>query len=155
MPEPIDLGALEAVITAVTKLAVRYRDITGKPLGITGEVGEFRAARLLGWQLAEARQKGYDAIASDRHTIQIKARCVPAGAKRGQRVGQISFKHEWNTVALILMDGDFVPLAVYEADRERIRTELERPGSRARNERGALSVEKFKSVATRIWSSSE
>ena len=42
------------------KLARRYRTLTGKPLGITGEVAEFEAARLLNLQLTEARQVGYD-----------------------------------------------------------------------------------------------
>lgn len=153
MPEPIDLRALEAVIIAVTKLAVRYRDITGKPLGITGEVGEFHAANLLGWQLAEARQPGYDAVAHDGHRVQIKARCIVEDSRPGQRVGQIKLDHEWDTVALVLMDGDFAPFAIYEAARAEIERELTRPGSRSRNERGALAVAKFKTIASIVWSS--
>ena len=62
MREP-NLEALEGVITAAIKLAMAYRDITGKPLGITGEVGEYHAAKLLGLHLADARQPGYDAVA--------------------------------------------------------------------------------------------
>ncbi len=44
------------------KLAQEYRTLTGKPLGITGEVAEYEAARLLGVQLTPARQAGYDAV---------------------------------------------------------------------------------------------
>jgi hypothetical protein len=151
MAELIDIGALERVIRAATKVAIEYRRVTGKPLGITGEVGEFHAAHLLGWQLAEARQAGYDAIASDGHRVQVKARCVLAGASPSQRVGSIKLDHPWETVALVLMDGDFAPVAIYEAQRADIERELTKPGSRSRNDWGALSVSKFKSVASLLW----
>lgn len=151
MPELVDLGALGGVIRAATALAMEYRRITGKPLGITGEVGEYHAANLLGWQLAEARQPGYDAVAPDGHRVQIKARCLLAGASPGQRVGGIKLAHAWDTVALVLMDGDFAPTAIYEARRADIERELTRPGSRSRNERGALAVSKFKSIALLVW----
>lgn len=35
------------------------------------------------------------------------------------------------------MDGDFVPIAIYEAKRADVELELRKPGSRSRNERGA------------------
>lgn len=151
MAELVDLRALEPVIRAATELAMEYRRIAGKPLGITGEVGEFHAANLLGWQLAEARQPGYDAVAQDGHRIQIKARCILEGSRPGQRVGSIKLLHEWDTVALVLMDGNFAPLAIYEAGRADIERELLRPGSKSRNERGELAVAKFKSIASLIW----
>lgn len=43
-------------------LAQQYRALTGKPLGITGEVAEYEAALLLGIDLTQARQAGYDAV---------------------------------------------------------------------------------------------
>lgn len=152
MPETVDLDALQVVIAAVTQLAMRYREITGKPLGITGEVGEYHAARLLGWQLTEARQAGFDALAPDGHRIQIKARCILPSSGPGQRVGGIKLSHDWDTVALILMDQSFAPQAIFEARRPDIERELTKPGSKARNERGALAVTKFKSIATLVWS---
>jgi hypothetical protein len=149
----VDLGAIVGVIREVIDLAIEYRQITGKPLGITGEVGEFHAAKLLGWQLADARQPGYDAVASDGHRIQIKARCILPGATPSQRVGGIKLDYEWETVALVLMYGDFAPLAIYEAERADIERALQLPGSKSRNERGALAVSKFKSIASLVWPS--
>jgi hypothetical protein len=35
-------------LAAAKKLATRYRALTGKPLGVTGQVAEFEAAGLLG-----------------------------------------------------------------------------------------------------------
>ena len=116
------------------------------------EIGEVLATELLGLTLAEARQPGYDALGPDGRRVQIKARCIPKDAKPGQRIGQIRFDHDWDTVVLILMNEDFGALEVWEAGRDDVRRELERPGSKARNERGALSVHKFKSVAELRWS---
>ena len=149
---PVDIIALKEVIQEATNLAKQYRRLTGKPLGITGEVGEFLAAQLLGFELTDARQAGYDAIAGDGRRVQIKARCILPDSSPGQRVGGIKLDHEWDTVALILMNGDFEPIAVYEADRVDIERELLRPGSRARNERGALGITKFKSIGRLAWS---
>jgi len=50
------------VLKEAKKLAQEYRVLTGKPLGITGEVAEYEAARILGVELTPARQPGYDAI---------------------------------------------------------------------------------------------
>ena len=155
MNEPFDLSTLDGTIEAAKAVARRYREFTGKPLGITGEVGEVLAARLLKLKLAEARQEGYDAVAPDGRRVQIKSRCILPNAKPGQRLGSIRLDHEWDTVALILMNQNFKPLAIYEADRAVVKRELLRPGSKARNERGALSVSKFKTIGKLQWSSSD
>jgi len=152
MPETLDIADLRSVIRDAKEIAKRYRNLTGKPLGITGEVGEFTAAELMNLQLTGARQPGYDAIAPDGHRIQIKARCVLPESKKSQRMGSVRLKHEWDTVMLILMDGDFEPLEIYEAKRPDIERELTRPGSKARNVRGSLGVSKFKSIASLVWS---
>jgi len=152
MPETLDIAALRSVIRDAKEIAKRYRNLTDKPLGITGEVGEFTAAELMNLRLTGARQPGYDAVASNGHRIQIKARCILSESKRSQRLGSIRLKHEWDTVMLILMDSDFEPLEIYEAKRPDIERELNRPGSKARNVRGSLGVSKFKSIALLVWS---
>ena len=151
MTKLIDVNSLRNTVEKAIKAAQCYRNITGKPLGITGEVGEFLAADIMGLKLTEARQPGYDAIADDGHRIQIKARCVLPELSGRQRLGSIKLVHEWDTVMLILMNNDFKPLAIYEAKRADIERELVKPGSKARNERGALSISKFKSIASLVW----
>jgi hypothetical protein len=49
------------------QLAREYYELTAKPLGITGEVAEYEAARLLGVELAPARTAGYDAVRKTRN----------------------------------------------------------------------------------------
>ncbi len=146
---------LKPIIDEAKRVAREYRDLTGKPLGITGEVGEFYAAELLGLQLAEVRCPGHGAVGPDGRRVQIKARCLPDPKRRDGRVSQIKFDHAWDTVALVLMDLDFEPLAVYETRREDVKKAFEAPGSIARNVRGALSLRKFIAISRCAWRSSE
>lgn len=135
-------------------LAQRYRALTGKPLGITGEVAEYEAARILGLELTSARQAGYDATEQrDGATrrLQIKGRCLLPGCKPGQRLGSIDITKEWDSVLLVLLDQNFDAMEIYEAERNSVLAALTAPGSKARNERGALGVAKFKAIGKLRW----
>lgn len=147
------LNMIGSVLKAAKRAAVSYYRLTGKPLGITGEIGEYFAAKHLGLKLADARTRGFDAYGKDGRLIQIKSRSIPRSKRlSGQRIGTIRLDCEWNSVVLVLMDEFFEPFAIYEADRKSIEEALVKPGSRARNERGALSVMKFISIAAEVWS---
>jgi hypothetical protein len=74
--DTVDPRQLADLIARTKTLAVEYRRLTGRPLGVTGEVAEYEAARLLGLRLAPARQSGYDAVRSDGTRLQVKARCI-------------------------------------------------------------------------------
>lgn len=146
------------ILSEAKKLAQRYRALTGKPLGITGEVAEYEAARHLGLTLTPARQSGYDAVEirnGHAYHLQIKGRCVLQGGKTGQRMGSIDIKKEFDAVLLVLLDGNFDAIAIYEASREAVIDALKKPGSKARNERGALGVAKFKAIGHIRWRSKE
>ena len=135
--------------------AIDYYRLTGKPLGITGEIGEYEAARLLGLKLATAREAGYDAVDTAGRRYQIKARCINEnGLRKSQRLGSIKLTHPWDTVLLIILNMDFRAIGIWQAEREAIAAAIAAPGSKARNERGALSVSKFKSIGCKIWPTS-
>lgn len=143
------------VLSEAKRLAKRYRALTGKPLGVTGEVAEFEAARLLGLELVPPRQAGYDAIRIENGkqvTLQIKGRCILPNSKPGQRIGKIDVKKPFDAVLLVLMDEALDASEIYEANRESVLAALAAPGSKARNERGALGVSKFKSIGKLVWS---
>lgn len=142
---------LQEILAAAKDVAVRFKNLTGKPLGITGEIAEFSAAKLLGLKLAEARQAGYDAIDSSGRKIQIKGRCLPEKPGPGQRLGSIRLDHEWDSVLLVLLDQSFEVIEMWEADRPAAQEAILAPGSKARNERGALAVSKFKQIGTKVW----
>ena len=137
-------------------LARRYYHLTGKPLGVTGELAEYEAARILDLDLELARQAGYDATevqdgASRR--IQIKGRYCPDPKSRNGRVGSIDLKQPFDTVMLVLLDADYNAFQIYEASRAAVETLLTRPGSKARNERGSVGISQFKAISTLRWQS--
>src|SRR5258705_153650 len=73
-----DIQVME-VLRKAKLLAQRYRALTGKPLGITGEVAEYEAARLLRLKLTPARNAGFDATECKNGSVrrlQIKGRCL-------------------------------------------------------------------------------
>jgi len=148
------VNRLQELLGEAKRIAKEYAELTGKPLGITGEVAEYEAARLLGLELAEARQPGYDAIRRD-GSKEIKVRIKGRRKQKGQtagRVGRINTDHEWDTTILVLLDAAFDATEIYEADRAAIIEAIEAPGSRARNERKSLAISKFISIGRLIWS---
>ena len=147
-----DIQKIGSVLERARQAAIDYYRITGKPLGITGEYGEYIAAERLELELAQARTAGYDATDKAGRRIQIKARSIPSDKKLvGQRLGSIRLDQEWDIVLLVLMNERFEVRWIYEAEREAIEAALKAPGSKARNERGALSLTKFKSIGRQVW----
>lgn len=147
-----------ALLAEAKRLAKAYRALTGRPLGLTGEVAEYEAARILQLELSEVRQAGYDAVRRVNghiQRLQIKGRCILPTSKPSQRIGSIKLDHEWDAVILVLLDEDYEATAIYEAPRTTIERALKKPGSRARNERGALGVNQFKRLGRCIWQGSE
>jgi len=70
---------------------------------------------------------------------------------RGHRLGSIRANHEWDAVLMVLLDENLEATAIYEAERPAVLSVLTAPGSRARNERGAMSISKFKSIGVLRW----
>ena len=152
MPEDIEIMQ---ILGEAKKLAQRYRRLTGKPLGITGEVAEYEAARILGVELTPARQAGYDAIERKGgivRRLQIKGRCLLPNCKPGQRLGSIEVKKDWDAVMMVLLNENFDAMEIHVAERDAVLAALSAPGSRSRNERGALGVNKFKAIGKLLWS---
>ena len=148
----MDLEKLERILESVRQPAIDYQELTGKPLGITGEFGEYMTAELLGLELAVARKKGYDATDKKGRRIQIKARRIPREKNPdAERLGSIRLDREWDCVMFILLDEKFAPQAIYEAQRGALQAAIEQSESKAMK-RGALSINKFKSLGKKIWS---
>ena len=148
----LQLDSLNSVLEVAKLVAKRYYELTKKPLGITGEIGEYSAAKLLGLELCEARQDGYDATSNDGRKIQIKTRRILSTTKLSQRLGSIDITKEWDSVLLVLLNEEFDPFEIYEVDRQAVEEAILEPGSKARNERGQLGIGKFKSIGTLLWS---
>jgi len=147
---------IKEILAAVKPLAAEYYRLTGKPLGVTGEVAEYVAAELLGLELVPPRTAGYDAL---RHTlagpqrIQIKGRAYDPGARSSKRIGTIKRDGPCDVVMLVLLNNATLdPVEIWEAAFPGVIARLIEPGSKSRNERGALSVSDFKRLGRRVWS---
>ena len=142
------------VLREAKVVARRFYELTGKPLGVTGEVAEYEAANHLRLRLEMARKAGYDAT-EERDgqvvRIQIKGRCVPKPGRQTGRMGSIDLRQPFDTVLLVLLDAEFNAFAMYEASREAVTELITRPGSKARNERGSVGINQFKAISQTRW----
>ena len=141
------------ILARAKQAAVDYYQLTRKPLGVTGEVGEYEATRLLGLTLnAAPRVPGYDATDEDGRRYQIKSRAVPDPRRaHNQRLGSIKRTPEWDAVLMVLMNQEMETQEIWRAERNAVLKALAAPGSKAKNERGALSVSEFRQIGTRVW----
>jgi hypothetical protein len=145
--------AADKLIAQARILAAEYRRTMGKPLpGISNEIAEHDAVKLLSLQPNTEGDAGYDAIDTERGNkrIQIKSRTVFDESKSGQRVGQMKLDKEWDSVLLVLMDEDYEPYEIYEAEREDI-LDFIGDSSSSRAKRGAMSVARFKIIGRLAW----
>lgn len=149
----VSVYALEKLISETRRLATEFRRTTGQMLPVTGEIARFDAAKQLALDLLEPRVPGVDAIGKgerQNRRYQIKGRVILEEGKAGYRIGQLNPNGDWTHVALVLLDGEFEPFKIYEADREEILTAMSRSSSK-RSKRGAMSVAKFEAIGTLVW----
>lgn len=138
------------ILAIVKPLAAEYYRLTGKPLGVTGEVAEYVAAEILGLRLTPARTAGHDAMRGTER-IQIKGRAYGQNAKPGQRMSRIKTDAPCDTVLLVLLDNATLePREMWEAPFASVAVCLARPGSKARA-RGTLAIADFKRIAHLVW----
>lgn len=154
VPSDDERAQISELVEQAKRLAVRYRALTGKPLGITGEIAECEAAAILGMDLHAARTAGYDATETRDGIavrVQIKGRVIANPTKITGRVGAIDLRQPFDVVHLVLLDSNLNAFAIYEAARPAVETLITRPGSKARNERGSVGIAQFKAIARLRW----
>lgn len=150
------LYQVDKLMSEARRLAREYRVAMGKPLpGISAELAVHDAIRLLDLEAAPTGVGGYDAVGRGNRAskrIQIKGRTIFDEAKGGQRVGQLKIEQNWDSVMLVLMDENYEPVEIYEAEREDVLQAVDKTSSN-RNKRGAVSVARFKIIGRLAWSS--
>ncbi len=149
--------AADKLIAQARQLAAEYRRTMGKPLpGISNEIAEHDAIRLLALNPKPEGALGYDAIdpQNNNQRIQIKSRTIFDESKTGQRIGQIKMEQEWDSVVLVLMNKEYEPYEIYEAERDDLEESANKSSSN-RAKRGALSIARFKIIGQLVWSKEE
>lgn len=156
-PNPVSADSTDQLklLEAAKQLAKKYYFLTGRPLGVTGEIAEFEAVTKLGLTFAEVRQEGFDATEygpnGELIRLQIKGRCMYGPLKPGARMGAIGLNKPWDAVLLVLLNADLDTISIHRAERDVIEEALSAPGSKSRNERGQLGIAKFKSIGRQVW----
>lgn len=146
--------AADKLISQARQLAAEYRRTMGKPLpGISSEIAEHDAVRLLALEAKASQEGGWDAIEPETgKRIQIKSRTIFDESKSGQRIGQLKMNQEWDAVVLVLMDENYEPYEIYRAEREDLAEFVGKSSARS-SKRGALSVARFKIIGDLVWDS--
>lgn len=104
LPPEDGRAQVSELVEQAKRVAVRYRQLTGKPLGITGEIAECEAAAILGLDLHAARKAGYDATEMRDGIavrVQIKGRVIGNPKKITGRVGAIDLRQPFDVVQLV------------------------------------------------------
>ncbi len=138
---------LVIVLNDIKELALEYRKLTGRSLGITGEVAEYEVCRILKLTLARGGQAGYDAKDEDGKTYQIKGRCIQQGGFNGHRIGKILPHHKFDAVLVVIMDANLDATHVYQAERDDV---IKLIGAMGENIRG-IPVPRFVKIAKLVW----
>lgn len=150
--------SVDKLIEQARQLAADFKQMTGKPLpGVSNEIAEHDAVKFLGLTLCDDRTQGFDATrvlsSTGPQRVQIKARVIFNENYRGQRLGQLKLDKDWDSVVLVLMDERYQAIEILEASREEIVGNLNDNASRMK--RGAMSVAKFRNIATLVWTQEE
>jgi hypothetical protein len=144
--------AVDKLIAQARQLAADYRRTMGKPLpGISNEIAEHDAVRLLSLEPEAAAETGWDAVDPETgRRVQIKSRTIFDESKSGARIGQLKLNQAWDSVVLVLMDENYEPYEIYEALREDL-ADFIGESSSSRAKRGAMSVARFKVIGELVW----
>jgi hypothetical protein len=150
--------SINVLMEQARMLASNYRKTTGKTLaGVSGELAVYDGIRLLKLQAVEDNLS-YNAIGTENagdlenDRIQIKGRTIFSDSKGSPRIGQIKVSEDWDSVVLVLMNDDYNPYEMYGIDRDSLEENSERKDSK-KGKRGAMTVARFKKIATLVWSS--
>ncbi len=147
--------SVEKLIAEARRLAAEYRRATGKPLaGVSCEICQHDAARLMDLEACASQVGGYDAVghgSREGKKIQIKGRTIYNERKSGQRIGQLKVDQEWDSIMLVLMDENLETFEIYEAERAEILNDLDQVNKSNRRSRGAMSVARFRNIGRLVW----
>lgn len=136
---------IREILSEVKKLAREYYELTRKPLGITGEVAEYEAARLLDLQLMPARHTGSDAVGRNDLHYQIKGRRLLPDSKPGQRIGSIDIEKKFDAVLMVLLNENYDATEIYEVEHGVLRK------AEPQELKHGFPVRKFKKIGRRVW----
>ncbi len=146
-----------ALMAQTRKLAADYRKQTGQALPVTEELARFDAISLLNLIKCDDLE-GVDALslekdhAKDSPKYLIKGRVIFKAGKARQKLGKLSLHGQWNTLLMVIYDGEYSPSQIYSIERAVIESEL---ANLASDKRGSMTVAKYKAIGQLVWQNEE
>ncbi|MCJ7655483.1 MAG: hypothetical protein MUO97_09360 [Dehalococcoidia bacterium] len=133
----------DQLIDQIAALAVQYRKRFGKSLGITAEIGEYKAAKLLNLRRVEGNiNKGFDAYHGKKR-VQIKTRI---SSSKAQRTGLFKTS-DFDYCLLVLLSDKYEVLNIYKAGCQRILKEIQNQSY----SKPSLSIRKFTAIGKPVY----
>ena len=134
----------DQLIDNIISLAIRYRQRFGKSLGITSEIGEYKASKLLKLDRAQGNiNKGFDAVDSEGKKVQIKSRIC---SRNKGRTG-IFNNYDFDYAVLVLMSENYEVTDIYKLGKQEIKEEIDRQ----HYTKSSLSINKFTDIADQVY----
>jgi hypothetical protein len=133
----------EQLISHIIAMAVAYNKRFNKNLGITAEIGEYKAAKLLSLIRVDGNiNPGFDAW-DNKKKVQIKTRIYN---RKTERTGNFS-KHDYDYALLVLLSDKYEVIEIYKATNKKITEAIETQGYK----RPSLPISKFIEIGQRIY----
>ena len=134
----------DQLIANIISLSLEYKKRFGKSLGVTGEVGEYKASRLLKLKRAPGNiNKGFDAIDPKGNKVQIKTRIFSRNSERTSAFTNFGFDY----ALLVLLSDKY---EITEIRKARCRDIQEKIDSQS-YKRPALTIGDFKKLSKLIY----
>lgn len=146
----MSIYSVDKLVAEARRIAVEYREATGKTLPITAEIAINDAIRLLKLTPAKKGEQGYDARMSYRGEtiqVQIKGRIIFDDKQSGHRLGQLKVEQPWDAIILVIMNAQFESVEIYLATRDEILAVLDT----SKSKKGSMTVSKFKKLGELVW----
>lgn len=134
---------MRKVVDSAIKVALGYERLTGRKLGITGEIAEVLACDKLELRfLEDPIAAGYDAVDERGKKYQIKSKRV---LRNEGRMGRFS-QHRFHYAILVLFDKDYNVTGIWKASYAKIKPVIER------HQRRNPSIREFRNAGKLVWS---
>ena len=132
---------IKKVTVDAIKIAINYEKLTGRKLGITGEIGEILTCNKLNLKLlTNPISEGYDAIDKNNKKYQIKTR---RGNPNKGRLSRFS-EHPFDYAILAILDDNYDITELWQVPFRKLKPALDR------HPRRNPSVREFKRLAEKI-----
>lgn len=134
----------EQLIETAIDVSLEYKKRFGKNLGITGEVGEYKASQLFNLERAPGNiNEGFDAIDPKGKKVQIKSRIYSSNSERTSAFTNFGFDY----ALLVLLSDKYEIMEVHKANREKIQEKIITQSYK----RPAIAIGDFKKLSKQVY----